>query len=100
MLTITPRAMTVIRRITAHPKLSPSSGLRIAPRGELQRGDGSDATLGVQIVRGPQAQDRVVEQEGGRLYLAPSVTERIAGRELDAVTDAHGRVQFVSRTAA
>ncbi|GAA1766726.1 hypothetical protein GCM10009795_011530 [Nocardioides hankookensis] len=100
MLTITPRAMTVIRRVTTHPKLAPTSGVRIAPRDDVHGPARSDATLDVRIVPGPQTNDRIVEQEGGRLYLAPEAFERVEGRELDAVTDRDGRVQFVSRTAA
>ncbi len=30
MMTITPRALTVIQRVTGHPTLEPTSGVRIA----------------------------------------------------------------------
>lgn len=94
MLTITPRASTVIQQVTAHPRLAPSSGLRIAPRADPR------AALEVAIAYQPQPGDRVVEQDGGRLFLAPSAVDRVDGQELDAVTDGEGRVQFVSRKAA
>jgi Fe-S cluster assembly iron-binding protein IscA len=94
MLTITPRASTVIRRVTAHPQLAPSSGLRIGSPADPR------ASLEVTIAHRPQPGDRVVEQEGGRLFVAPAAVERVDGRELDAVTDEEGRVQFVSRNAA
>lgn len=92
-LTITPRASHVIRRVTAHPKLAPSSGLRIASR------QGRGAPLEVKIVHSPEPGDRVVEHQGGRLFLSTAAVVRVVGRELDAVTDRGGRVQFVARDA-
>lgn len=94
MLTLTPRAARVIRRVTAHPHLAPTSGLRIAPRRD------PDARLQVSVVAAPEPGDRVLEHDGGRLFLAEGAAERVAGRELDAVVDQQGRVQFVSRSAA
>ncbi|KQW50932.1 hypothetical protein ASC77_25065 [Nocardioides sp. Root1257] len=98
MLTITPRALHVIQRVTANPRLAVTSGIRIA----LPENDGAapQAPLEVRIVQRPQADDQVVERNGGRLYLAPDVVHRITGRQLDAVTDEVGRVHFVARTAA
>jgi len=93
MLTITPDALSVIRRVTAHPGLDPSPGIRIAPRKDPA------ASLEVRIVPRPQPGDRVVERNGGRLYVAPSAARRVADRELDVVTDLAGRVQFVARKA-
>lgn len=94
LLTITPDASSVIRRVSAHPTLGPGSGLRIASRTD------PDAALEVAIAPGPRPGDRVVEQDGGRLFLTPSAAERVSGRELDATTDAGGRVHFVARRAA
>lgn len=94
MLTITTHALSVIRQVTEHPSTAPSAGLRIGPRSD------PSAPLEVSAVSGPQPGDEVVEHEGGRLYLGRGVAERVAGRELDAVTDQRGRVQFVSRSAA
>lgn len=93
MLTMTPDASSVIRRVTAHPILAPGSGLRIASRPD------PDSALEVAIATGPQPGDRIIEQDGGRLYLERSAAERVSGRALDAVTDALGRVQFVARRA-
>lgn len=94
MITITPRATNVIRRVTAHPKLAPTSGLRIATV------VGSATAMDVRIVHRPDSDDRVVEQDGGRLYLAPAAAQRLADRELDAETGQDGRVHFISRPAA
>jgi iron-sulfur cluster assembly protein len=92
MLSITPRALAVIRRVTAHPKLKSTSGLRIAPPEEPIE------PLLVGAVADPTPGDQVLEEGGGRLYLGPGAEAQVAGRELDAVTDADGRVQFILRT--
>jgi len=95
MLTITPQALTVIQRVSAHPSLEPNSGLRIACQET-----GPSAPLGVRAVHGPSRGDRVWEQDGARLFLGPRAAQRIAGRELDAITEPEGHVQFVLRPAA
>jgi Fe-S cluster assembly iron-binding protein IscA len=94
VITITPRALSVVRRVTDHPRLNPGSGLRISTQ------PGPDAALEVRIARQPEPEDRIVERDGGRLYVGPSAVDRVDGRELDAVTDADGRVHFVTRRAA
>lgn len=94
MITLTTRALEVIQQVSSHPQLDPSSGVRIGPRSD------PNASLEVRIVHGPHEGDRVLERDGGRLYVAPAAAQRINGRELDAVTDREGRVQFVARDAA
>ena len=94
MLTITPQALTVIQRVTGHPMLEPTSGLRIACPEE------PDAPLRVRAVRGPRPGDNVLERLGGRLYLEPDTVQRLEDGELDAVTNEDGRVQFVLRAAS
>ena len=94
VLTITSEALAVMRRVTAHPTLEPTSGLRIA------RGDEPSAPLRVRAVPSPHPGDEVVERDGGRLFLGPGAGRRIEGGELDAVTEADGRVQFILRPAA
>jgi Fe-S cluster assembly iron-binding protein IscA len=93
MLSITPRALAVVRRVTAHPQLEPTSGLRIAHRDEPSQ------RMHVAAVRAPVPGDRVLEQSGARLYLGPGAAEQVDGGELDAETDAKGRVQFILRSA-
>ncbi|GAB3242096.1 Fe-S cluster assembly protein HesB [Nocardioides dilutus] len=93
MLSITPRALAVLRRVTAHPKLTPTSGLRIAPHEAPSR------PMQVRAVSGPHPDDRVLEQDGARLYLGRGADVQVEGRELDAVTDDEGRVQFILRSA-
>ena len=94
MLTITPEALAVVQRVTDHPALEPTSGLRIAQR------DGSPVPLQVRAVHRPRPGDSVVERDGARLYVGPDAAERVAGRQLDAVTDTDGRVQFLLKEPA
>jgi Fe-S cluster assembly iron-binding protein IscA len=94
VLTITPQALAVIQRVTGHPALERSSGVRIARRQDPA------ARLEVRAVHRPQPRDRVVERGGGRLYLSPEAAQHVEGAELDAVTDADERVQFVLRAPA
>ena len=42
----------------------------------------------------------MLERNGGRVFLAPGVTERISGGDLDAQTGPQGQVQFVLRRAS
>ena len=94
MLTITPRALTIIQRVTSHPSMEETAGVRIARRVD------PSAPMEVSTVQGPRPGDRVVEHGGGLLYVAPEAARRVADRELDAVTEADGRVQFILKAAA
>jgi hypothetical protein len=94
MLSITPRALCVMQRVTGHPTLEPTSGLRIASRAE------ESEPLLVRAVHRPLPGDEVLERNGARLYLDEHAAGKIANRELDAVTEPDGRVQFILRKAA
>lgn len=94
MITISPRALRVIREVSAHPVLGEDSGLQIGPAPV------PDAPLKVAAVRVPAEDADVVEVDGGRVYLAPGVAERVDGREVDVRTDRHGRHQFVLGAAS
>lgn len=94
MLTITPDAMNILRRVTSTPTMAATSGVRIA-----QRSDPS-APMQVRAVERPSPGDRVLEQDGARLYLAPEAASHVEGRRLDADTDEAGRVQFILKEAS
>jgi iron-sulfur cluster assembly protein len=94
MLAITAEALAVIQRVTAHPAMEPTSGLRIAD--DIQGG----SRLHVRVANGPRSGDRVLEREGGRIFLGPGTLPRLEDRELDAVADRGGRVQFILRGSA
>lgn len=92
MLTISSRALAVIRRVTGHQLLDRASGVRIA------RASSRSEKLEVHAVNRPAAGDTVVERDGARLYLGPEAAERVAGAELDAKDEGGDRVQFVLRS--
>ena len=94
MLTITDEALAVMRRVTAHSTMEPTSGLRIS------RHSDSAEPLQVRAVHRPRPGDTVQERDGALLYLGPDAAHRMEGRELDAVTDSDGRVQFILKAAA
>lgn len=93
MLTITPRALSVIERVTDHPRLEPTSGLRIA------RCEDSSAGLEVRAVSRPCPGDSVIERPGARLYVDEQARSRVDGCELD-VKGHDEPIQFVLRNAA
>ncbi len=90
MFTMTTKAREVVRRVTSHPRIGATSGLRIA-----SQGPGEDA-LGVRTATGPERGDEVVERDGARVFLDEPAVPRVRGRLLDAVTR-NGRVHFVVR---
>ena len=92
MLTITNKALSVVRTITVHPTLEESSGLRIAQQRGTRR-------LGVRAVERPQPGDVVIEQSGGRVYIGPNAVRRLRGRILDVRRDPKGRAEFLLKAA-
>jgi iron-sulfur cluster assembly protein len=91
VFTMTPKAREVVRRVTSHPRVGKSSGLRIASQGPA-----TDA-LGVRTAAGPQHGDEVIERDGARVFLDQRAVPRVRGRLLDAVTEETGVVRFVVR---
>lgn len=91
MFTMTTKARAVVRRVTDHPRLGESSGLRIAAQ------DRDTDALGVGMATGPERDDEVVEHDGARVFLDREAVPRVRGRLLDAVTEDGGRVRFVVR---
>ena len=89
---LTPKALAVVRQVTAHPRLGEESGLRIARSAGVQ-------PLQVGAVPGPRPGDDVVEQDGGRVFLGPHARRRLRGSVLDVARERSGRVHFVVRHA-
>lgn len=90
MFTMTTKAREVVRRVTSHPRISATSGLRISSQGA------DESALGVTTAAGPERGDEVVERDGARVFLDEPAVPRVRGRLLDAVTR-NGRVHFVVR---
>lgn len=93
MFAMTPRARSVVRRVTGHQALSARSGLRIA------QGSSADAPMQVAATAAPRERDEVLEHDGARVFLGPGAAKRLRGRTLDAVTEKTGRVHFVLKRA-
>lgn len=91
MITLTSEAHQVVRQVTSHPRVGPHSGLRIAS------GEHDTDTLSVRTVSAPHPGDRVVENDGARVYLDEEAEPRVDGHVLDAVAEDSGRVHFVVR---
>ncbi len=89
MLTMTPSALAVVRKVTAHPRIGKNSGLRIAAS------EASEASLRVGAATGPGPEDEVVERDGARIFLGPAAVRRLRGRLLHALRERSGRVHFV-----
>ena len=85
---MTQRALSVVRKFTASPRLAESSGVRIAHQWSTRK-------LQVRPVEAPERGDIVVEQTGGRVYVGPAAARRVRGKVLDARDDAEGRVEFL-----
>ena len=92
MLTMTPQALVVVRKVTGHPRLGGNSGLRIAGN---PASPAKVAPLQVGAVSGPRPGDEVVERDGARVFLGPTAGRRLRGRTLDVISEHSGRVHFV-----
>ena len=71
VLTITDEALAVMRRVTAHSTMEPTSGLRISRRSD------SAEPLHVRAVHRPRPGDTVLERDGALLYLGPDAAHRM-----------------------
>lgn len=93
MLTISREALSVIRRISTHPSMPDTAGLRIA------HDETSSTALGVELVKHPSPGDSFVERDGAHLYLSPRAAERLDGNRLGARTQGDDRYTFVLEDA-
>jgi len=85
VLTVTPNAVAVIEKITSEPEVPEGAGLRIATQPEGYR---------LAVMPAPQQDDRVLEEEGARLFLDPAAAADLDDKTLDAQVDPTGSVQF------
>lgn len=96
MLTLTPDATQAIEQILADANVHESAGLRIEAAAGLQSTNGSQAEASsLRIVIAPEAPggDEVVEQEGARVFIEPTISPFLEDKLLD-VAASDGGVAF------
>lgn len=90
-LTLTDNASNVIRALSERSELAEEAGLRIAGADD----GGAPTDLAVALVMTPRTEDKVVEQEGARVFLDPTAADLLEGKVLDATVDENGKVRFL-----
>lgn len=86
MLTLTPQAQDVVRRLTDRSDAPDGAALRIAAE------DGGG--LALSLTTAPEPGDQVVQTEGAEVYLDSTASTALADQTLDAVVDGDGQVRF------
>ena len=86
MLTLTDNAATEIRNLVAHPDVPDEGGVRIASN--------SEGALTLAVAAGPADGDKVVEDDGARVFLEPDAGAMLDDKTLDAGVDPEGNLQF------
>ena len=92
MLTVTEAAARAINSLVTKNQMPEGSGLRIAPQSQTTRSEG----LGLSIAATPADDDTVVESNGAKVFLAPTVVYELHEQELDIEpADDGGEVRFI-----
>lgn len=79
MLTVTDAAAQAINALVIKNQMPEGSGLRISPQSESTRSEG----LGLSIAAAPAAEDTVIETNGAKVFLAPTVVYELHEQELN-----------------
>ena len=87
MLTLTPNAATAIRALVDASELPEAGGLRISD-------DPTGTSLTLALAAVPAEDDRVIDDGGAHVFLAPQAANLLDDKTLDAATDTEGRLQF------
>ena len=89
MLTLTPNAASAIRALVDASELpDEAAGLRIAD----DPAQASSLTLSLAAV--PAEDDKVLDESGARVFLAPQAAALLEDKTLDATSDGQGHLQF------
>lgn len=86
---LTSDAVDAIRGLAAAPE---ADGVRISPASRYLNAQGPG--LQIELARGPQPQDTLVEVEEARIFLAPGALAAMEGKLLDADAEG-GEVHFL-----
>lgn len=85
MLAMTDTAAEAIRGIVAAPGVPEGAGLRITQA--MPTADRAPGALEVSVAELPEDADQVLDEEGARVFLDPSVIELLEDKLLDAQLD-------------
>ncbi|GAB3954822.1 adhesin [Micromonospora vulcania] len=87
MLTMTDNAVLVIRDLATQQDVAEDGGVRIAA-------DAQAGSLTVELVPEPVQGDRVVDNQGARIFLDEDAAALLGDASVDATVDDEGIVQF------
>ncbi|MET8045290.1 MULTISPECIES: adhesin [unclassified Micromonospora] len=87
MLTMTDNAVLVIRDLANQQDVAQDGGVRIAA-------DTEAGSLTVELVPEPVQGDRVVDNQGARIFLDEDAAELLGDASVDATVDDEGVIQF------
>ncbi|MDG9675222.1 adhesin [Micromonospora sp. DH14] len=87
MLTMTDNAVLVIRDLANQQDVAQDGGVRIAA-------DAEAGSLTVELVPEPVQGDRVVDNQGARIFLDEDAAELLGDASVDATVDDEGVIQF------
>ncbi|NYF57229.1 iron-sulfur cluster biosynthesis family protein [Micromonospora purpureochromogenes] len=87
MLTMTDNAVMVIRDLALQQDVAQDGGLRIAA-------DTDAGSLTIELVPEPAQGDKVVDNQGARIFLDEDAAELLEETSVDATVDDEGVVQF------
>ncbi|MEU7753420.1 adhesin [Micromonospora sp. NPDC049101] len=87
MLTMTDNAVLVIRDLANQQDVAQDGGVRIAA-------DTEAGSLSVELVPEPVQGDRVIDNQGARIFLDEDAAELLGDASVDATVDDEGVIQF------
>ncbi|SCF41065.1 Fe-S cluster assembly iron-binding protein IscA [Micromonospora purpureochromogenes] len=87
MLKMTDNAVMVIRDLALQQDVAEDGGLRIAA-------DTDAGSLSIELVPEPAQGDKVVDNQGARIFLDEDAAELLEDTSVDATVDDEGIVQF------
>jgi iron-sulfur cluster assembly protein len=87
VLILTETATSEIRNIIADPEVPEGCGLRIA-------NDPSAGGLTLTLATAPAEDDKVLDEDGARVFLEPQAAVMLDDKALDAAKDTDGQLRF------